>query len=675
MTKHIMKPWILFLVLLAALLMSLTSCGGKSEPTMAPATMTISAQQRERQGTGEALSPTPTSSPTSIPIVPTMTPTASAQEVARKALTALSQRLGEAIDNHDRHQIILLNETLNTLEQATPDRVAKLHSSAQFALDTAAGCYYLDQLPHRRIRLTSSDGNPLSYPIVFTIAHNKLFFIESGNLYMSDLSALLSGAESLSAQNILNRDAFIDGFPIKELADVIMTDDGVLYALDKSNDLYVSKDLGQVWHFQPLPARQYDTPAPLFKSMATFANRIYLLDPARNQIWRHPASDLGDAYLPGILPWRLHPDDVDVSDGVDLTVDGTIFVLNRDGSIFRLNPAVMETFDIHGGDEMCNAPGWETLPVRPVDIWAQVDDGPLYVADTGKRRIMLLDRDSGGVLMQITAPDDLNFSSLRGVTAYGDQIAVMAGSYLYLIPMPTSPSWKGALPETRFWTDDDLAGLSAAILPPQDPRIPYILRHAYHFIMPIDGAKLPDRDAIYPGARRAYRYGVHQGMDLFASDVDADIKVGMPVRVVASGRVIRADLDYQEMTYDQVMALLDDANARRITPPDTLDRLGGRQIWVDHGGGVITKYLHLSAIEPVIKVGKQLNQGDVIGEVGLSGTPDGIMGRTQYAHLHFEIRLGPEHQYYFGQWLTTEQTRHAFRDLFPDVAVHPAFTP
>jgi len=90
---------------------------------------------------------------------------------------------------------------------------------------------------------------------------------------------------------------------------------------------------------------------------------------------------------------------------------------------------------------------------------------------------------------------------------------------------------------------------------------------------------------------------------------------------------------------------------------------------------VITKYLHLSAIEPVIKVGKQLNQGDVIGEVGLSGTPDGIMGRTQYAHLHFEIRLGPEHQYYFGQWLTTEQTRHAFRDLFPDVAVHPAFTP
>ena len=659
--------------LLLGFVLLLAACSGKKPaadspiPTFSPTPATLAPAQ--------LITPPPTFTPTPSPQPPTPTYTPSPQEIARQRVADLGQRLDEAIAARDEAQIALLDETLKGLAEAEPEQVAMLHSRARFALDVANGCYYLRQLPHRRLNLITSQGEQLQYPIAFTVANDKIFFIDSGNLYGGDLSMLSADAQALTVEKILDRSESINGYPIKELMDVIMTEEGALFALDKSNDLYVSHDLGQSWEFEYLSARDFDAPAPLFKNMATYVGRIYLLDPARNQIWRHPPNDFGDSYLPGILPWRLHPGDVDISDGVDLTVDGTIFVLNRDGSILRLNPTLMAEYDIKQRDDSCHAPGWQALPVRPISIWTEVESGPLYVADMGKRRILLVDRDTGNVLSQILAPEDINFASLRGAMTYRNEIVAMAGPHLYLIPIPDqSTQWQGELPDVRNWREEDLSGHSPASLSPQAPRIPFILRQNYHFIMSIDGAKLPDRDPVYPGARRAYRYGVHQGMDLFASDVGADIQVGTPVRVAAEGVVIRADLNYHEMTYAEITALLDDANARHFTPPDTLDKLGGRQVWVDHGDSVITKYLHLSAIAPGIEVGKQVQQGEIIGKVGLSGTPDGILGRNQYAHLHFEIRLGPEHGYYFGQWLTTEQARYAFRDLYPDIPIYPAFS-
>ena len=664
-------PWIL-----PGVLLLLASCGRFDQvatPTIpsSPATPTPSSQARALQSVAAQPSPTPTATPTPLPFTPTPTPT---KDPSQLALTAIHQRLERAIAEKDTSEIMALANMLDQLKPKSGEQTAVLRSRMDFALDAASGCYYLRQFNYRRVGFVAPEGEPLLYPIDFIIAQDKLFFIDSGNLYMGDLAALEPDAATLTMTKILDRDMLIDGYPIKEIVSLAMTQDGALYVVDKSNDVYVSRDLGAIWHFEYVSARDHHPPAPLFKNIATYQNRIYLLDPARNQIWRHPLNGLGEGYLPGILPWKLKPGDVDVSDGVDLTIDGRVFVLNRDGTILRLTPQLNARFDIGETAAVCHAPGWKRLPLRLISIWGDDEGGPLVVADTGKRRILLVDRETGQVTAQITAPDRLDFASLRGAMIYDNQIAAIAGSFLYLMPLPGEDlSWAGDLPETRQWQDEDLAGLSPANLPPQDPRLPFLLERTYHFIMPIQGASLPDRDAIYPGARRAYRYGVHQGMDFFARDVGAPVRVGAPVHVVADGVVIRADTNYQEMTYEESMALLDDANARHVTPPETLNRLGGRQVWVQHGDGVITKYLHLSAIAPGIEKGKEVKQGEVIGRVGLSGTPDGILGRTQYAHLHFEIRLGPNHEYYFGQWLTSEQTRHAFRDLFPTIPVKPAF--
>ena len=59
--------------------------------------------------------------------------------------------------------------------------------------------------------------------------------------------------------------------------------------------------------------------------------------------------------------------------------------------------------------------------------------------------------------------------------------------------------------------------------------------------------------------------------------------------------------------------------------------LGGRVIYLDHGGGVVTGYLHLS--RPLVSVGDTVARGQTIGLVGATG-------RVTGPHLHWMARYG-----------------------------------
>lgn len=59
--------------------------------------------------------------------------------------------------------------------------------------------------------------------------------------------------------------------------------------------------------------------------------------------------------------------------------------------------------------------------------------------------------------------------------------------------------------------------------------------------------------------------------------------------------------------------------------------LGGRVVYVDHGGGVVTGYLHLS--RPLVAAGDTVERGQTIGLVGATG-------RVTGPHLHWTARYG-----------------------------------
>jgi murein DD-endopeptidase MepM/ murein hydrolase activator NlpD len=167
------------------------------------------------------------------------------------------------------------------------------------------------------------------------------------------------------------------------------------------------------------------------------------------------------------------------------------------------------------------------------------------------------------------------------------------------------------------------------------------------FALPIEGSDIPTELELLPSAGRDYRGGIHEGIDFPASD-------GTPVLAAASGTVARVDVIFQDWTMEEQDMALAEAVALGYTPPATLDRIRGRQVWIDHGKGVLTRYAHLSAVQPFV-VGQTIDAGALIGEVGSSGYPQGG------PHLHFEVRVGDD---FYGDGLSGDVLVRAVARLF-----------
>ena len=98
------------------------------------------------------------------------------------------------------------------------------------------------------------------------------------------------------------------------------------------------------------------------------------------------------------------------------------------------------------------------------------------------------------------------------------------------------------------------------------------------------------------GAPRGNRYGYHTGIDLSAP-------TGTFIGAAAPGTVVQAGWEGSF----------------------------GNLVTVDHGGGVVTRYAHMSHID--VFLGEAVDTGSLIGFVGNTGLSFG-------AHLHFEIIMG-----------------------------------
>ena len=167
------------------------------------------------------------------------------------------------------------------------------------------------------------------------------------------------------------------------------------------------------------------------------------------------------------------------------------------------------------------------------------------------------------------------------------------------------------------------------------------------FALPIEGGDIPVDPELLPGAPRDYRGGIHEGIDFPAPN-------GTPVLAAASGTVARVDQSFLDWNREQQDVALYEALTLGYTPAATLDRIRGRQVWIDHGRGIVTRYAHLSAVQPLV-VGQTVEAGALIGEVGSSGYPQGG------PHLHFEVRIGDD---FYGNGLSGDALVRAVSRLF-----------
>ncbi len=125
-------------------------------------------------------------------------------------------------------------------------------------------------------------------------------------------------------------------------------------------------------------------------------------------------------------------------------------------------------------------------------------------------------------------------------------------------------------------------------------------------------------DATYdapPGAQ-------HKGTDFAIRDLGV-MQAGVEVYAVAPGKVVGArDGVFDERYHPE--------NHARV-----LNRECGNAVRIDHDNGLITQYCHLRRDSVRVRPGQRVQQGDVLGLVGLSG-------QTAFPHLHFQVTRGEE---------------------------------
>lgn len=113
-------------------------------------------------------------------------------------------------------------------------------------------------------------------------------------------------------------------------------------------------------------------------------------------------------------------------------------------------------------------------------------------------------------------------------------------------------------------------------------------------------------------------YDGHKGTD-FSLPSLAAMSAGVDVLVAADGIIAATRNDMADVIHGTENA------------PSINDKECGNGILVKHNGGWETQYCHLKQGSVIVTRGQKVVQGDVLGQVGLSG-------KTQFPHLHLSVR-------------------------------------
>jgi hypothetical protein len=134
-----------------------------------------------------------------------------------------------------------------------------------------------------------------------------------------------------------------------------------------------------------------------FRAVDFYQGNLYVLDPRESQIWRYlPTFNGYDSERKGWL------DNVDIHDAITMSIDGDIFILEASGRVRHFSQGRELPFALDGLDRPL---------LEPTGLYAGRPNKSLYIADTGNRRIVQLDKD-GHYLRQFPL-DSLN--TLRGL--------------------------------------------------------------------------------------------------------------------------------------------------------------------------------------------------------------------------------------------------------------------
>lgn len=186
---------------------------------------------------------------------------------------------------------------------------------------------------------------------------------------------------------------------------------------DQNSAVFVSKS-NKVIEYTEGRFQFMDTQDPAWKNsrdLKSFGNKIYLLDSTGNQIWKYQRSrenyGKAEAYFANT---------VDLSKALDFSIDGSVYLLNQDGSIRRFYGGVEEELAIR------KAP---LTPLKaPTAIYTEEEMTGLYVLEAAEKRVLVYNKEprSGHLIYS----HQLKFPTLGKIQ---DMLIDKASNKIYLL--------------------------------------------------------------------------------------------------------------------------------------------------------------------------------------------------------------------------------------------------
>ncbi len=454
--------------------------------------------------------------------------------------------------------------------------------------------------------------NTFIHPIALAVLDRTVYLLDTGRIMAHALD------EAKPPEVLLVPGDYVENIRVLEPLD-LAADETSLLALDRAGDVYRYSPASETWTLERYDRPAGDTYDHYFVALDAGPGANYLLETTHEQIWQFASGQRGVA-------WARVPQGRDVD--LSASEAGT-YVLTR-----HLNSplsSLLRFRDGHAVNEF--KPNLDIVKPRQVVAGRE----SVYVLDRAGRRLLNFEAITGNLRALYQFPDRTAVSAIW-VDPGGQQVILAGRDALYLLDQPEIQTYIEGGPVLQGVQPNDLD----------------LLQTMRGFSSPIEGASLTTRDFQMPGAPRHYRLGVHEGIDFYGHTVGVTVNRNTPVHAVADGTVIRALVDYQPLTAAQADSWAAQTTNLGYTPAEVLDGYRGRQVWIDHGNGVISRYAHLSALEPGIVEGAQVTQGQVIARVGNSGTPSSLNSQSYDVHLHLELWVG---DHFVGQFLRPIEAR------------------
>ncbi|MCP5097185.1 MAG: M23 family metallopeptidase, partial [Chloroflexi bacterium] len=461
------------------------------------------------------------------------------------------------------------------------------------------------QITSHNTSLWQYDADNFVHPIALDAYQNNLYMIDAGRVLVFDRTMATLPSVLLAPGDDVDDVRVIEPFDLSVIA-------AGLLVLDSAGDVYFYEWASETWSVDRYDRPVGESSGHYYVAVAGEGNGRFLLETSYKYV---------RLYGEGVLN-RLWPI-LEESRGVDVAVSGeAVFVLTQamQGTMGQLakyrDTAYVTTF----------RPMVEFVQPRQV----VATDTAVYVLDMAGKRLLDLHPDSGELRVVYQMP-----AGVTAVWSDGDVLVFAGRNQLFL--------WNGVT-ETVY-----VAGNNNPL-----DFDPTLFESVHNFTFPIIGTQLTQRELQMPGAPRHYRLGVHEGVDFYW-------RRGTAVYAAAGGVVIRATLDYTSPTAEQFEMQRLETQTLGFTPPDALDFYRGMQVWIQHEDGIVSRYVHLSSIDSQIVEGATVTQGQLIGEIGNSGSPSSVDSETKDAHLHFELWIN---DFFFGQFLRPIEIRESVERLF-----------